>query len=217
MTAKLPTVTLPESVNDLPVAFNIDPANMPAELAAFLQVRSAGRTAGLWSRFIVGPERMAPADQATLDAMKEARDAEMRKREESFERCDNDGFLTQWAHGLTAQKHQVAAELASNGGFDLFPGLFDRKTGARVPAIQVHGEWGCYWRLCDPKTGRFLHGRESIIPDTRGPTGGVARRGFVVLGEWARAEAVVRSIGTGLSGRAWACAERTDNGYPGRP
>ena len=209
-------VTLPESVSDLPVTFNVDPRNPSDLLAGFLALRNNGRTAGLWSKFVVGPERMAAPLVDEVAQAEAAKRAEYAKREESFERCDTDGFITQWAHGLTAQLHGVAAEVAQNGGYDLQPGLFDRTTGERVPAVLLHGDWGYFWRLCDPTTGKPLKG-EGWINDTRGPGGAVAKAGMVVLGEWCKAEAKILSVGTGISGRAWAAAVRTDGGYPGRP
>lgn len=39
---------------------------------------------------------------------------------ESFERCDTDGFLTQWASGINAQVARANAEIAANGGTATF-------------------------------------------------------------------------------------------------
>jgi len=58
-----------------------------------------------------------------------AREADARK-EESFQRSDTDGFLSQWASGVTAQKYRKEAELADQGNQDVFRVLFpshDRK------------------------------------------------------------------------------------------
>jgi len=35
---------------------------------------------------------------------------------DSFERCDTDGFLSQWASGLTGQQKRLEASLIENGG-----------------------------------------------------------------------------------------------------
>lgn len=55
---------------------------------------------------------------------------------ESFDRCDTDGFLTQWSHGILGQVEQRKAEIAANGGFAEFPALFDLN-GELVPAKLV--------------------------------------------------------------------------------
>lgn len=39
---------------------------------------------------------------------------------ESFERCDTDGFLTQWASGINAQVARANAEIAANDGMATF-------------------------------------------------------------------------------------------------
>lgn len=44
---------------------------------------------------------------------------------ESWERSDTDGFLSQWAQGLAAREHDLAAEIAEAGGVSEFPALFD--------------------------------------------------------------------------------------------
>lgn len=46
-------------------------------------------------------------------------------RQESYERSDTDGFVSQWASGLTAQKHRLQAELAESGGKTEASALFD--------------------------------------------------------------------------------------------
>ena len=39
-----------------------------------------------------------------------------REAERSFERCDTDGFVSQWAHGLSADRDRLEAEIVENGG-----------------------------------------------------------------------------------------------------
>lgn len=38
----------------------------------------------------------------------------------SFDRCDTDGFVSQWAHGIQGQVAQRNAEIAANGGVATF-------------------------------------------------------------------------------------------------
>lgn len=44
---------------------------------------------------------------------------------DSFDRCDTDGFLTQWAHGLSAERKRRQAQIQDEGGTAVFPALFD--------------------------------------------------------------------------------------------
>lgn len=65
-------------------------------------------------------------------------------KEESFANCDTDGFLSQWAHGVTARIAQSCASLADNHGWTTYRALFDINTGEMVPAFLVNFEnrWG---------------------------------------------------------------------------
>lgn len=63
---------------------------------------------------------------------------------ESFDRCDTDGFLTQWAHDVNARKYDLAAVLADNNGEAEFDALFDLD-GNIVPAAIVNGQYGATW------------------------------------------------------------------------
>lgn len=53
----------------------------------------------------------------------------LRKREESYERCDTDGFLSQWALQVGAQKERVKHRLAEHGNHDVFRVLYYKDTG----------------------------------------------------------------------------------------
>ena len=68
---------------------------------------------------------------------------------ESFERCDTDGALSQYAHGLSARKYDLEAELAANDGLWEFPALFNLE-GDLVPAKLVTTRYGVSWGLLDP-------------------------------------------------------------------
>ncbi|WP_128378528.1 hypothetical protein [Streptomyces cavernae] len=67
---------------------------------------------------------------------------------ESFDRCDIDGFLSQWASGRMAGLKLLAADIAEAGGKWNFRGLFDLD-GNLVPAVRVEGRWGWSWKLLD--------------------------------------------------------------------
>ncbi len=135
------------------------------------------------------------------------------RREESFERCDTDGFLSQWAHGLSADRCAAQAEVLEHGGHAQFVGLFEVATGRRVPARIISTEFGPRWMVCDPSTGRAT--------GVFYPTGSRSRKqkaaGLEERREWAAAEAKIVGRGTGLSGSAWVEVVRTDGGWPGAP
>jgi hypothetical protein len=74
---------------------------------------------------------------------------------ESFERCDTDGFLSQWASNTVAREYELKAELADQGGMDTFRALFDLE-GNRVYAHEVETQFGYSWRLFDKETKETL-------------------------------------------------------------
>jgi hypothetical protein len=178
--------------------------------AAFIAARKANPDS-CWLDFTVG-EPGAPLIDVEAQAQAEAARLAA-KREESFNRCDTDGFLTQYFDGVKSAVNQIGARIARDGGLAVHPGLYDVATGERVPAVLVEGRFGPQWQLCDPATGRAL---PEWIADRRGPKAALAKRGWVVLGEWAKSEAKLCGEGCGLSGSVWSAAVRTDGGYPGR-
>lgn len=56
---------------------------------------------------------------------------------ESFDRCDTDGFLSQWASDASATVHRLNADVCDNGGVWEFPALFDLE-GRLVAAKLVY-------------------------------------------------------------------------------
>ncbi len=71
---------------------------------------------------------------------------EEREREASWQRSDTDGFLSQWASGLTAQIYEACAEIADNQGKWKFKVLCDL-TGAKVKARPIQGKYGMVWAI----------------------------------------------------------------------
>lgn len=83
-------------------------------------------------------------------------------KEESFNRCDTDGYLSQWASGVTGDLNRILASLAEVGWVSEFPGLFSIQTGERVPAkiiyVKDRYNWNrpkAVWALIDPQTDKF--------------------------------------------------------------
>lgn len=121
--------------------------------------------------------------------------ASLKSREDSWERSDTDGFLSQWASGLSAQLSNAKAEIVRNRGRAPFRRLCD-KDGNEVPARLIDAKYGPCWALLDPAgkfTGVFVSDRDSTI----------AKKGFTTRDIDKPAWAKMAGSGRGLSGRAW--------------
>jgi hypothetical protein len=81
------------------------------------------------------------------------------KAVESFERCDTDGFMSQWAHGINASLYRVRAEIAENDGKALRPVLVS-EDGKLVRAKMVNAKFGSVWLLDDAAAEHY--GRKFI-------------------------------------------------------
>lgn len=131
---------------------------------------------------------------------------------DSFDRCDTDGFVSQWASGVCASEARLAATIVDNGGRDYFPALFTLD-GEFVPAKAItfqskfsYGEER-RWMVLDANgrsTGTFL----PYWPKRRST---LAKRGYVEGWVVRYAEAFIDGRGHGLSGTAWAAVRPTDN------
>jgi hypothetical protein len=113
------------------------------------------------------------------DSLREQARREARKREESFERSDTDGALSQWAHDNTERRLMKMADLAENDGMAEFPALF--RDGTIVPAKIVDGQYGAVWMLLDEageSTGEFapLTPKRASTLAKRGFTEGLVKR-----------------------------------------
>ena len=75
--------------------------------------------------------------------------AELRRRSaESFERCDTDGFLSQWANDITARRHELDALIAEQDGTYTFKGIrLEQLDGTPVDARMVETRYGMRWRV----------------------------------------------------------------------
>lgn len=136
-------------------------------------------------------------------------------REESFARCDTDGFVSQHCHGLNAREAEARATITENGGTAEFRGLFRREDGARIAAKLICGKFGYCWAFCDEDgkfTGRFLS-------DSKGTKRSkMYREGFEVRMEkataWAKVDAPAGSTGLGGLASCYIATYRTDGGFP---
>lgn len=154
---------------------------------------------------------MTTSEQLRIEANQADKEAQ-----DSFTRCDTDGFLSQWASGLTAELKRREAEIIDNGGWYEFSALFDL-SGNRVRAKLVkQSVYGAHWLKeyawmffdnNDKPTGKFVKAfpkRDSTM----------VNKGYREGHELADAQAFMNGEGHGLSGTAWVDVRRLDNGYP---
>lgn len=121
-------------------------------------------------------------------------------KRESWERSDTDGFVSQWASGITAELNREKARLSRQERLDTFNGLYSGDT--RVRAKIVNGRYGSVWFI-DESDRDITGGREFIPVGSRSK---VQRElGLSERQETAPAWACTAGSGTGLSG---ACSVR---------
>lgn len=143
----------------------------------------------------------AAADQAAAD---------------SFDRCDTDGFLTQWASGLTAQQKRMEADLAEAGGVAAFLALFTL-AGEPVPARLVDTRYGTKFAVFATAADAATHGAPVVAwvnPFVKPAF--LAKKGYKTAKVLAPAKVVMRGNGgTGLAGATSVrpVRVRTDGGF----
>jgi hypothetical protein len=140
----------------------------------------------------------------TAEEWREKAAASERSVQESWERSDTDGFLSQWASGLGAQEARENARIAEAGGRQLFSKLvLETLDGEATDARRVETRYGTRWRLDSTDEWlAYLPERESTL----------AKKGYREARIYATAEAKARIVGsgTGLSGNAWVQTIRQD-------
>lgn len=131
---------------------------------------------------------------------------------DSFERCDTDGCVSQWASGVMAEEARLNAHLATRGGTDDFPALFDLD-GNLVAAKLINGQYGPCWAILaddDPSSAivRFV----GAFPARQST---MTRKGFYEGTVRCPAHVTLGGSGTGLSGALTVrpYATRNDRGF----
>lgn len=150
---------------------------------------------------------MSVAQQLETEALWDQREKAHREKaaechqraEESFERSDTDGFLSQWASEITAHMEETRAEIARNGGKAQFVALFTL-AGEPVRARVIRSRYGLCWMLlneANEATGEFAPYRP------RNPLT-LAKKGYREDLEWAPAAACLAAPkgAKGLGGAA---------------
>ena len=81
---------------------------------------------------------------------------------DSFERCDTDGFVSQWASGITARLDRTKADLIDAGKMGEFTGLFegDRRVKAKI----IETKFGSSWLLSDDETDLIARRGKKFLP-----------------------------------------------------
>ncbi len=150
----------------------------------------------------------------TPETLRAAAAAADKEAADSFERCDTDGFVSQWASGLTADKLRRQAQIVEDGGMAVFPALFDLDTNAPVPARLVKTRYGTKFAVFATAADALANHANVIAwidPFVSEKT--LARKGYKVADVWAPAVADITGTGHGLSGSAWVITRRTDGGF----
>lgn len=140
-----------------------------------------------------------------------------RNAQESYERSDTDGFVSQWASGMTARLHRAQAELDENGGKHEYSALFDTD-GNLVAAKLVDTRFGMSWGLLpsDDPHGSFtgwFNPSKAKSAETRKAND--AKKGYQIGRILVSSKAELMGSGTGLSGAAsvYVGYYRTDGGF----
>jgi hypothetical protein len=123
-------------------------------------------------------------------------------RESSWDRCDTDGFVSQWASGLTAHKYLLSAQLADANGATDVRALFDLD-GNLVPSIHGWGQYGEYFIVLDNEERgcrRFFNPSGARNEATAIKNN--AAKGFYVGRAMVPGKVEIVGGGTGLSGAA---------------
>jgi len=155
----------------------------------------------------IDTKTMTPSEMTEMaQEMRESAARARQRRQESFERSDTDGFLTQWAFGKTSQLDTRRMNILENGGKDEFTGLYEGDR--RVKAKMLEGEWGTYWLLHESETDLIAQRGKPFLPTGQRSrvqkTLGLSERREMDWA-WARME----GRGTGLSGTCWVASFRT--------
>lgn len=150
------------------------------------------------------PEMLAKAAK-----LREKAAGALRREEESFQRSDTDGFLSQWALSIGAQEDIENAKILEGGGVAPFPVLCDAEGNVIATTIYTFQDKYAPWK----KVGRWK------LPDDLAekagrkwiPTAGYSGKSRIQkqLGlhqetRYFPAVAVISGSGTGLSGCASA-------------
>lgn len=154
--------------------------------------------------------------QAQADELQARARSARQSASDSWERCDTDGFLSQWASGLTAQRLELQARITRLGGRDRFRALLDATTGELVAAKLVQTRFGSVWGLLsdpdDPHSPFRSWVSRSRAQDPAKRAATMRTKGYVEAWVLAPAKAELRG-GPGGAVNVRAVSVRTDGGF----
>jgi hypothetical protein len=133
-------------------------------------------------------------EKRTADEYRAMAAAARKRAADSFERCDTDGCVSQWANDTSALLYDRLAALAEAGWVAHFKHLYTLD-GERVNAKAIRTRYGLAWAVMDDAgqfTGEFLD--YHLKPKT------LAKKGYEIREELAPAYAELRGSGKGLAG-----------------
>ena len=120
---------------------------------------------------------------------------------ESFDRCDTDGFVSQFCHDINGRLNNAKARIQEQGGRASFVGLYEGER--RVLAKCITTQYGESWLLDDSETDLIARRGKKFLP-----TGWNSRilksLGLTQDYETAPAWATIGGSGSGFSGLASA-------------
>lgn len=96
-----------------------------------------------------------------------------RAKEDSWDRSDTDGFMSQWASGITGLENEYKAQLAERGAWVEVSALFDLD-GNLIEAQHGWSDFGEYYRIL--ATGKFVNPSQARNPETARKNN--AKKGF---------------------------------------
>lgn len=138
--------------------------------------------------------------------------AREQEAERSFRDCDTDGFLTQWAHGINAQKDRLQAAITEGGGTAEFAALFDLD-GNLIAAKYVETRFGYAWGILadDDPHGRIVRWvNASEAKKAKTARANDAKKGFYI---GIVAAPAVADLHGGNACTVTAYPKRTDGGF----
>lgn len=136
---------------------------------------------------------------------------ELRRREESWERSDTDGFVTQWVHGMSASEYSLKAQLAEQNSMTEVSALFDLE-GNLLHTLHGWGQFGEYFMILDEDGNKdTTQGRNGFFSPSQARSEVTKRKnnaakGFYVGAVKVPAKVDIVASGTGLSAAATAYA-----------
>lgn len=119
--------------------------------------------------------------------------------QESWERSDTDGFMSQWAYDMTTRVELLKADVADNGGVWEFPVLVDERTGEVVPARMVNTRYGSKWAVFATDMDANLTDGEVVRWVGLGDKA-LSNKGYKVGMQERPAKVVTQGAGNGLAG-----------------